>query len=77
MGESSRSGIFVVVEGRLGVFLDEGDQLRHTNTLRAGESVGDLDVLDGAGVPPPKSLLKGSVIWLVMNYIKLRVNSTP
>ena len=47
MGESSGPGIFIVLEGQLGVFLQEGDQLRHTNTLRIGESVGDYDVLDG------------------------------
>ena len=46
-GEDSQSGIFIVVEGGLGVYLDEGDELRLTNILRTGESVGDLDVLDG------------------------------
>ena len=51
-GESSDPGIFIVLEGQLGVFLPEGDQLRHTNTLRTGESVGDLDVLDGASRSP-------------------------
>ena len=29
----------------------EGDDLVHTNTLFPGESVGDLDVLDGAPQP--------------------------
>ena len=47
VGESSKPGIFIVLEGQLGVFLPEGEQLRHTNTLQTGESVGDLDVLDG------------------------------
>ena len=46
-GEDSQSGIFIVVEGGLGVYLDEGEELRLTNILRTGESVGDLDVLDG------------------------------
>lgn len=46
-GEDSQSGIFIVVEGGLGVYLEEGDELRLTNILRTGESVGDLDVLDG------------------------------
>ena len=49
-GEDSQSGIFIVVEGGLGVYLDEGEELRLTNILRTGESVGDLDVLDGT--PP-------------------------
>jgi CRP-like cAMP-binding protein len=47
-GDDSQAGIFIVVEGQLGVFLEEAGSLCHTNTLRAGESVGDLDVLDGA-----------------------------
>lgn len=47
VGESSNPGIFIVLEGQLGVFLPEGEQLRHSNTLHTGESVGDLDVLDG------------------------------
>ncbi|KAK9814559.1 hypothetical protein WJX72_007850 [[Myrmecia] bisecta] len=47
-GDDSESGIFIVVEGQVGVFLEEGEQLLHTNTLFPGESVGDLDVLDGA-----------------------------
>lgn len=47
VGESSKPGIFIVLEGQLGVFLPEGEHLRHTNTLQTGESVGDLDVLDG------------------------------
>ena len=50
-GEDSQSGIFIVVEGGLGVYLDEGDELRLTNILRTGESVGDLDVLDGSFRP--------------------------
>ena len=52
-GEDSQSGIFIVVEGGLGVYLDEGEELRLTNILRTGESVGDLDVLDGT--PPQNS----------------------
>lgn len=51
VGDDSQSGIFIVVEGRLGVYLDDGDSLCCTNMLRTGESVGDLDVLDGeAGI---------------------------
>lgn len=47
-GDSSEGGIYIVVEGALGVFLAGGDgATRHTNTLHPGESVGDLDVLDG------------------------------
>ncbi|CAL8463928.1 g3463 [Coccomyxa elongata] len=50
VGDDSQSGIFIVVEGRLGVYLEEhdSDSLTLTNTLITGESVGDLDVLDGA-----------------------------
>ena len=47
VGDSSAPGIFIVVEGQLGVFLEDGLQRLQTNTLRAGETVGDLDVLDG------------------------------
>ena len=50
-GDSSEGGIYVVVEGALGVFLAGADGgPRHTNSLHPGESVGDLDVLDGAAV---------------------------
>ena len=43
------SGIFIVVRGTLGVFLDDGSDVPIlANTLRYGESVGDLDVVDGA-----------------------------
>lgn len=47
VGDSSAPGIFIVVEGQLGVFLEDGLQRLQTNTLKAGETVGDLDVLDG------------------------------
>lgn len=48
-GDASDAGIYIVVEGALGVFLAGADGgARHTNTLHPGESVGDLDVLDGA-----------------------------
>lgn len=51
-GEDSEAGVFVVMEGSLGVFLQEDEQRTApplmTNTLREGESVGDVDVLDGA-----------------------------
>ena len=50
MGEDSESGVFIVVEGTVGVYLREGAELVHTNTLFPGESVGDLDVLDGAQI---------------------------
>ena len=53
VGDSSAPGIFIVVEGRLGVFVEDGLQRLQTNTLYAGETVGDLDVLDGAGAPDP------------------------
>ena len=47
-GDAADSGIYIVVEGALGVFLAGADGAsRHTNTLHPGESVGDLDVLDG------------------------------
>ncbi len=40
-----------MVDGELGVFLADAshDVPVLTNTLRYGESVGDLDVLDGGG----------------------------
>eukprot|EP00891_Asterochloris_glomerata_P009812 jgi/Astpho2/9812/Aster-x0411 len=47
-GDDSSPGIFIVLEGRLGVYLPDNEQLLHTNTLMPGESIGDLDVLDGA-----------------------------
>lgn len=48
-GDASDAGIYIVVEGALGVFLAGADgAARHTNTLHPGESIGDLDVLDGA-----------------------------
>ena len=50
-GDDGSSGIFVVVEGCLGMFLADGDGLLQTNTLMPGESVGDLDVIDGV-LPP-------------------------
>ncbi|KAK9862379.1 hypothetical protein WJX84_007181 [Apatococcus fuscideae] len=46
-GDDSSSGIYIVLEGQLGSYLHIGEQLLHTNTLCQGESVGDLDVLDG------------------------------
>jgi CRP-like cAMP-binding protein len=49
-GDDGSSGIFVVVEGCLGMFLPDGEGLAETNKLMPGESVGDLDVIDGA--PP-------------------------
>lgn len=52
VGDSSAPGIFIVVEGRLGVFLEDGLQRLQTNVLHAGETVGDLDVLDGAQPGP-------------------------
>lgn len=49
-GDASGAGIYIVVEGALGVFLAGADGgARQTNTLHPGESVGDLDVLDGGG----------------------------
>lgn len=47
-GDDSASGIFVVVDGCLGMFLPDGEGLAQTNKLMPGESVGDLDVIDGA-----------------------------
>lgn len=50
-GDSSEGGIYVVVEGALGVFLAGANGgPRHTNSLHPGESVGDLDVLDGGAL---------------------------
>lgn len=47
-GDDGSEGIFVVVEGSLGMFLHDGEKLVQTNALQPGESVGDLDVIDGA-----------------------------
>jgi CRP-like cAMP-binding protein len=46
-GDDSSSGIFIVLEGAIGVYMHDGEKLMHTNTLRPGESVGDVDILDG------------------------------
>ena len=51
-GDDSEGGTYIVVEGSLGVFLHDasegdGSPPMHTNTLQEGESVGDLDVVDG------------------------------
>jgi Cyclic nucleotide-binding domain len=46
-GDCSESGLYAVVEGNLDVFCQDGDQRVLTNTLNPGESVGDLDVVDG------------------------------
>jgi lysophospholipid hydrolase len=52
-GDDSRGGTYIVVEGSLGVFLHDKDRMEegappmHTNTLQEGESVGDLDIVDG------------------------------
>lgn len=46
-GDGGAAGIYVVVEGSVGMFLSDGDQLIQTNSLQPGESVGDLDILDG------------------------------
>jgi CRP-like cAMP-binding protein len=46
-GDDSSSDIFIVLEGAIGVHMHDGDKLMHTNTLRPGESVGDVDILDG------------------------------
>ena len=66
-GDPSDEGIFIVVEGQLGVYLDKDkadtpkqcpsntntstnskSNNAYVNVLRYGESVGDIDVLDGA-----------------------------
>ena len=39
--------VCIIVEGALGVYLQDGDQHLQTNVLEVGETVGDLDVLDG------------------------------
>ena len=47
IGESSDPGIFIVLEGSLGVFLTDGGNKKLITTLEPGESIGDFDVLDG------------------------------
>ncbi|KAK9808186.1 hypothetical protein WJX73_006212 [Symbiochloris irregularis] len=62
VGDSSAPGIFIVVEGQLGVFLEDGLQRLQTNTLKAGETVGDLDVLDGANRSATCIALEGGAL---------------
>ena len=69
-GDDGSSGIFVVVQGCLGMFLPDGDGLAETNKLMPGESVGDLDVIDGA--QPLHGSTKGmrdvqGCVWLIMH----------
>ncbi len=68
-GESSAPGIFIVVDGELGVFLADTshDAPVHTNTLRYGESVGDLDVLDGGGQAAGTGTLQDVVCMLPLD----------
>ena len=47
VGESSEPGIFIVLEGQLGIYLAEGERLRLIAVLEPGESIGDFDILDG------------------------------
>lgn len=47
LGESSEPGIFIVLEGGLGVYLSESEKLRLITVLEPGESIGDFDILDG------------------------------
>lgn len=52
-GDGSEQGLFIVIQGRLDIFLSlpedaEGAKPQLVNTLIYGESVGDLDILDGA-----------------------------
>ena len=49
-GDDSSSGIYIVVEGSIGVYLQStnGAPPVMTNILQEGESVGDIDVLDSA-----------------------------
>ena len=49
-GDDSSSGIYIVVEGSIGVYLQptNGAPPVMTNILQEGESVGDIDVLDNA-----------------------------
>jgi hypothetical protein len=52
-GDASDDGIFIVIKGLLGVYLENSEPGSdssefHANTLKYGESVGDLDVVDGA-----------------------------
>ena len=39
--------VCIVVEGVLGVYLQHGDQRLQNNVLELGETVGNLDALDG------------------------------
>ena len=48
VGESSEPGIFIVLDGRLGVYVDETDKSKLISVLETGESIGDFDILDGS-----------------------------
>lgn len=48
IGDSSESGIFIVFQGELGVFPSKQRESTMFGKLHCGESVGDMDVLDGA-----------------------------
>lgn len=53
-GDDSAAGLYIVIQGRLDILVaspeagGEGSKTRLVNTLTHGESVGDLDILDGA-----------------------------
>ncbi|KXZ52202.1 hypothetical protein GPECTOR_10g833 [Gonium pectorale] len=72
-GDPSDSGIFIVLHGTLGVFLEEPDRSAppiHANTLRSGESVGDLDVVDGAARTVSCMALEGLArLWRVAHFV--------
>lgn len=52
-GDMSESGLYIVVEGSLNIFCQDGEQRVLTNTLKPGESVGEMDLLDGMLYPHP------------------------
>ena len=51
-----------MLEGRLGVYLPDNEQLLHTNTLMPGESIGDLDVLDGEQIA---HVIATELLWCI------------
>jgi hypothetical protein len=83
-GDDSSTGVYVVLEGEVGVFLQEGKSAHPggrmapplmTNTLSKGESVGDLDVVDGMPrfIPSVNMLFPSSNV--VHSFCSLQLNT--
>lgn len=62
-GDMSESGLYIVVEGSLNVFCQDGEQRVLTDTLKPGESVGEMDLLDGAQCSRPHDDSAEACCW--------------